>query len=98
MGTITEQDFIMTNEKYGDGIAINRYKNEVSIVMAKKDKDGQIWMGWGHLKTGKDKISDKSMPWRINLGFQDQAVQILEKLIYMIEGRATTKKDHEAIF
>lgn len=98
MGNIEPKDFIETNEKYGSGIAVNRYKNEVSIVMARQDKDGQIWMDWGYLKKSKNETSDKPIPWRLNLGLQEQAVQILEKLIYMIEGRATTKKDHEAVF
>ena len=39
MGNIDNDKFLQTNDQYGDGIGINVYKNEYSLVAAKKKDD-----------------------------------------------------------
>ena len=91
MGNIDEKDFLQTNEQYGDGIAINIYKNEYSLVAAKKNGE-DIWMEWCYPKRGKGP-SEKQIPMKISLGVKAEAIQKLEKILAMIEGR--TSPDYE---
>jgi hypothetical protein len=90
MGNVNEKDFILLDQKYGTGVCIDRFKNEYSICLARKTAAGDIWKLWG-FPQGKDKEPvGKSIPWRITFGFREQAIQYLEKLIFMIEGRSTS--------
>lgn len=90
MPKISEDKFIEVNEKWGQGIAIDKYNNEYSIVSARKNQNDEIWMEWGYpqkYKDGKNIPNEKAIPWKVPLGVKEQALQYLEKLIFIIEGR-----------
>ena len=91
MGNVDEKDFFLLNPKYGEGVCIDRYKNEYSLCLATKIPSGDIWKRWCFPQVDKQP-SDKAIPMRITFGFKEQAIQYLEKLIYMIEGR-TERRD-----
>ena len=45
MPSIDASKFILMNEQYGEGIAIDTYQNEISLVSArKKEETGEIFM------------------------------------------------------
>ena len=94
MGNIDNDKFIELDETKGRGIAISIYKNEYGIVSASKTKSGEIWMDWCY-PASKNGPSDKRFPLKITLGLKEQAVQLLEKLIYMIEGRTTKQPENK---
>jgi len=85
MGNVDADKFIQTNEQYGDGIAVNIYKNEYSLVAARKNGD-DIWMEWVY-PARQDGPGEKKFPLKLSLGMKAEAVQKLEKLIFLIEGR-----------
>jgi len=90
MAKIHEDEFIETNEQYGDGIAINIYNSEYSLVAAKRNKNGDIWAEWCFPQKyvdGKHVAGEKSMPRKLSLGTKEQAIRRLNELIMMIEGR-----------
>ena len=84
MPAIDEKCFIETNPKYGEGIAIDTYQNEISLVAARKAEDtGEIFMQWVYpLRKVDDKAvpSEKMLPWMFRLGSREQALTILVKL------------------
>jgi len=94
MPKINEADYIETNEQYSRGIAIDRYKNEISIVSADKNKDtGDIWPNWCYPQkraNGENVPGEKAIPMKLRLGLKEQAIQRLEQLIMVIEGRGGT--------
>jgi len=88
MPSIDEKMFLETNEKYGDGVAINVYNNEISIVAAKKTEGGEIYMEWGYpqkRQDGKNVPGQKGIPWKISLGVKEDAVHKLERLLNIVE-------------
>ena len=90
MPKISEDKFIETNEKYGNGFAVDIYKNEYSIIEAKRNKAGDIWGEWCYpqvFEDGERGPGKKTRPVKITLGLKEQAIQRLEQLIMMIEGR-----------
>ena len=90
MPKINEGKFIEINEKYGEGVAVDIYGKEYSLVSARRNKAGEIWTEWCYpqkFEDGKRVPGEKSIPVRICFGLKEQAVQRLEQLIFMIEGR-----------
>jgi len=86
MGDVEEKDFILLDEKWGDGICVDRYKNEVSICLAKKNEQGEVWKTWGFIQKPGKVPADKSMPWKVTLGVEQQALQLLDRLALIVRG------------
>ena len=84
MPSIDASKFILMNEQYGEGIAINTYQNEISLVSArKKEETGEIFMQWVYPvrnADGKSVPGEKMLPWKIRLGSREQALTTLVKL------------------
>ena len=84
MPTIEESKFVRVNEQYGDGIAVDTYNGEISLVAAKQNSDtGEIWMEWtfpAKRSDGKSVPGEKMLPWKIRLGSREQALTTLVKL------------------
>jgi len=90
MPKIDEGKFIEVNSRYGEGVAVDIYGKEYSLVSAKKNKSGEIWAEWCYpqkYEDGKRVPGDKGIPVKICLGLKEQAIQRLEQLILIIEGR-----------
>ena len=88
MAKIREDFFLLTNEKYGRGIAIDFYGDEVSLVSASKNESGDIWAEWCYPQRrvdGKNVPAEKGIPFRLSLGVRGDAIRKLEKLLAMLE-------------
>ena len=85
--SIQEKTFIETNEKYGDGFAIDEYQGEYFLTRVQRGQDGNLYQRWMKPFIRKDELSEKPMPWKIGLGNKQQAIQRLEQLMMHIEGR-----------
>lgn len=82
--TIKKDEFIIIDQKYKEGIAIDRYNNEVQLVVAKEGDDGVVRARWCFPEIKKEP-SKKAIPWKLTLGVKEQAIQALERLLYMVE-------------
>ena len=95
MPKINDTDFIEINHQHGWGIAVNKYLNEYSIISARRNANGDIWPDWVYLQDfDKDgtRIPGKTRPMGVTLGLKPKAIQTLEQLIMMIEGRTQRKE------
>jgi len=72
---------------YDDGILLNEYRNEFSLVAAKR-KDGKTYMEWvfPQKRDGSKKPIDKSVPWKIKLGSKAEAIAVLKFFLDKLEG------------
>jgi len=68
------------NGKFGDGITLDYYNGEYSLVSAKRGQDNKIYMQWCYpQKRGGDKGPlEKSLPWKIKLGDKEEAIKALD--------------------
>jgi len=75
------------NNTYGDGILLDEFRNEFSLVAA-KHKDGKIYMEWvfPQKRDGSKQPLDKSLPWKIKLGPRDEAIKVLRFFLAELEG------------
>jgi hypothetical protein len=79
-----------TNNAYGDGILLDEFRNEFSLVAAKR-KDGNTYMEWvfPQKRDGSKQPLDKSLPWKIRLGPRDEAIKALRFFLEQLEGSSS---------
>ena len=82
---IIENSFIVINEEKGTGVALDDYSGVLSVVKCYQ-RDWKIYQNWGKPQIGKDKYSDKSLPWKIEIGDQHEAAGILRRLADRLDG------------
>ena len=79
---------------YGDGILLNEYRREFSLVAAKR-KEGEIFMEWvfPQKRDGSKEPIDKSLPWKIKLGPRAEAIKVLRFFLEKLEGENSSSVD-----
>ncbi len=79
------------SSQYGDGVLLNEYKQEFSLVAAKR-KDGKVFMEWvfPQKRDGSKEPIDKSLPWKIKLGSKAEAIKVLNFFLEKLEGGLST--------
>jgi len=82
------------SSQYGDGVLLNEYRKEFSLVAAKR-KDGKVLMEWvfPQKRDGSKEPIDKSLPWKIKLGPKAEAIKALKFFIEKLEGGASSSDD-----
>lgn len=88
------KNYIETDPEYHQGIALNEFKGKFSIVACELGSDGKAYMQWCHMarkKNGKNTISDKVLPVKVNLGDDRfEAIDVLHKLLSFLGVGADT--------
>ena len=79
-----DEKFIITNPKYKEGILIDEYNGNISLVLAQAGKDGKIYKRWAFSQvydkeTMQNKASDKALPIKLPLG--ESADEAIERLL-----------------
>jgi hypothetical protein len=82
------------SSQYGDGILLDEYRNEFSLVAAKR-KEKEIFMEWvfPQKRDGSKEPIDKSLPWKIKLGSRQEAIKALKFFLKQLEGESSPS-DH----
>ncbi|MCK4391123.1 MAG: hypothetical protein KAV83_12905 [Desulfobacterales bacterium] len=72
---------------YDDGILLNEYRNEFSLVAAKRKND-KTYMEWvfPQKRDGSKEPIDKSVPWKIKLGSKAEAIAVLKFFLDRLDG------------
>lgn len=70
--------FVITNPKYKEGMLIDEYNGNISLVLAQEGKDGKIYKRWSFpqvydKEAMQNKASDKALPVKIPLGESAEA-------------------------
>jgi hypothetical protein len=85
---IDHDRFILTNEQYDSGIALDEYNDKYSIASAYLNKNGQVALKWVFQqkwdKDTKKSVPGKNMPLKIELGTRDEAIETLKDLLRML--------------
>lgn len=73
--------------QYNDGVMLNHYKGEVSLVAAQEGKDGKTYMQFAFPKDNKTKEpKETAVPMGVRLGKPEQAIGILKQFIAALDG------------
>ena len=79
------KDFVMTDEQYRNGVALEEHEGKISIVRANEGKDGGVYVKWG-FPQGKDRGPiAKSIPWKVELGDKEEAAAILNRFLIELD-------------
>lgn len=82
---MASDNFILINEKFKEGIMLDKYQNEYGLCMAQEGEDGKKYLRWVFPQGKNREPGKKAIPMRITLGVKQQAIQRLEQLLMMIE-------------
>ena len=74
-------DFIETDPKWKNGIALEEYNGSFSLVRAYRGKDGEVYVKWGYGQKNKAPM-EKAIPWKVELGPEQDAIDILRRLLH----------------
>ena len=82
------------SSQYGDGVLLNEYRREFSLVAAKRKND-EILMEWvfPQKRDGSKEPIDKSLPWKIKLGPKAEAIKVLKFFLEKLEGGTSSTDD-----
>lgn len=89
-----ESTYVETNEKYHRGLALDDYNGVWSIVGANKGADGKTYLLWVFPQVKDRKPSEKSVPLKIELGDQHDAIKRLEAMLAFLKGKAGVQDDY----
>lgn len=84
MPAIDEEYYIETNENYSRGLALDEYNGVFSLAACNRSDGGTIYLQWCKLMLGKDKLSEKSNPVKVELGTRFEAIEVLHRLLEML--------------
>ena len=87
---MTNENFVaLPDSKYGDGILLEEYNGTMSLVRAFMGNEGEPVMKWC-FPQGKDRQpGPKGLPWRIELGSPEHAVEVLRHFLGVLTGQAS---------
>ena len=87
---MSEFEIFFKNEgsQYNDGVLLQKYGDNYSLVSAQAGKDGRIYIKWAHI-SGKDKKPmEKAVPMGIRIGDRNQTIQILKQALAALSDRS----------
>ncbi len=86
--------YVYESSQYGDCILLDEYRNEFSLVAAKRKED-KTYMEWvfPQKRDGSKEPIDKSLPWKIKLGSKAEAVKVLKFFLEKLEDRSSSFDD-----
>lgn len=68
------------NSQYGEIIVVNKYGDQFSLVAGGVSKAGQNYMKWGFPQGSDKKPREKAIPWKLNLGNRNEAIEVVKAI------------------
>ena len=83
------ESLIKIDPSKGQGVGIDEYQGNISLVAGYEGKDGKIQLEWvrgqHYDKEAKKKVpDDKDRPLKIYLGSKERAIEVLEALLWQL--------------
>ena len=86
--------FKYEESEYGEGIELEEYNGVYSLVSA-RENDGKVYKQWGYPQ-GRGKGAgpiEKCLPWKVKLGSREEAVKVLNQLVFELGGSRDGQPD-----
>ncbi len=87
----------MIDKEYQEGVILNKYEGEISLIAGNAAQDGKIWMKWAFPQKrvdGQNVPNEKARPQGVMIGYgKDQAIKTLNYFLDILEGREVKVED-----
>lgn len=74
---MTDKKWFIEDEDsaYGEGLLVDEYNGRWSVIRARKDNEGKVWMEWAYpqKRDGSKEPMEKSFPWGLKFGNSKEA-------------------------
>ena len=78
------KDFVIIDEQWRNGVALEEYGGKFSLVRAYQDRDDGVRLKWGYGQKDKAPM-EKAIPWKVELGDRDTAVSVLNRFLIELD-------------
>lgn len=83
--------FIETNKEFHNGVMVNEFNGNISLVEGTMGNSGRIFIRWAKPQIGRDEYAEKNIPQGIRLGAADGAVKTLTALLKLVKNCRSVK-------
>ena len=82
------------DSKWHEGVKLDEYQGEISLVTARQDAEGKVYLKWGFPQNKDREPIDKSIPWKVKIGdSKAEAVTMLREFIDALVGKTPPDDD-----
>lgn len=83
--------YAIPDSKYNEGIFLEEYNGQIQLIAGRAGKEGKNYKKWALPQiydpaTKQSKSGTKALPVSVNLGFRDEAIFTLEKILKELRG------------
>jgi hypothetical protein len=78
--------YAIPGSKYGEGIFLTEYKDQMQLIAGRAGKEGTNYQKWAFPQNKDRKPTEKAIPVSVNLGDRSTAISILEKILSELRG------------
>ena len=79
--------FKLESSDWNDGILLNKYGDQYSLLAAQEGKEGNAWKRWVFPQNKDREPLDKAIPMGVKLGRKDEAIELIEKIYAELTGK-----------
>ena len=83
---IIDNSFVMVDEQYYAGAALDEWNGKIKLVEARQNQEGEVYKEWGYPQRGGKTPTDKAIPWGVGLGDRKKTIEVLEALLVTLRG------------
>ncbi len=81
---------------YGDGLILDEYNGQYSLIATTQGKDGTSYKRWVFLAKSEDRqlvATKKKLPMSVRLGNRETAIRVLEQILTELQRRGPVDDD-----
>ena len=89
----------LAGSKWHEGVQMEEYNGEISLVTARQGSDDKIYLKWGFPQNKDRKPIEKSIPWKVKIGGDKaEAIEMLKGFLFFLAGKDYPTDDAEIPF
>jgi len=77
---------LQPGSKYNDGILLDYYEGEYSLVRARRGSNGTVYKSWCYPQNKDRAPGAKAIPWKVPIGNKETALDILDQIAKALRG------------
>jgi hypothetical protein len=82
-----EKFYKIESSKYNEGVFFTEYNGTYQLIVGQAGKDGVNYRKWVFPQMKDRSPGTKGIPMGVNIGFRDEAIAMLKKMLAELEGR-----------
>ena len=97
---MADDKYFIKNEdsQYGEGVLLDEYHGNYSLVAAREGNNGEIYMQWCYPQGSDRKPREKGVPWKVTFGDKQAAISAMEYFLDILKQGKPATLEEELLF